>query len=124
MQALLPEEQHEIDEANEASLKVQYHISKSRNNPLNVYTFVLANPDDPAKKVRTCWYCAHIMLTDLPQNFICSLKDHLLGRLLKRSFDGDTHATFTPEDRLTVCLQNQTIFQVSTARINYTTYDL
>ena len=52
------------------------------------------------------------------------MKDHLLGRLLKRSFDGDTHATFTPEDRLTVRLQNQTIFQVSTARINYTTYDL
>ena len=52
------------------------------------------------------------------------MKDHLLGRLLKRRFDGDSHTTFTPEDRLTVRLQNQTIFRVSTARINYTTYDL
>ena len=31
---------------------------------------------------------------------------------------------FTPEDWLTVCLQNETIFRVCTARINYTTYDL
>ena len=69
MQALLPEEQHEIDEANEASLKVQYHISKSRSNPLNVYAFVLANPADPAKKVRTCQYCAHAMLTGFTAEF-------------------------------------------------------
>ncbi len=39
-------------------------------------------------------------------------------------FDGDTDEAFTPEDRLTVRIQNQTIFRVATARINYTTYDL
>ena len=60
----------------------------------------------------------------LRQNFIVSLKDHLLGRLLGRNFDGDTEAAFTPEDRLTVRLQNETIFRVHTARINYTTYDM
>lgn len=32
--------------------------------------------------------------------------------------------TFTPEDRLTVRIQNETIFRVCTARINYTTYDM
>ena len=52
------------------------------------------------------------------------MKDHLLGRLLGRSFDGDTDELFTPEDRLTVCIQNETIYRVRTARINYTTYDL
>lgn len=31
---------------------------------------------------------------------------------------------FTPEDRLTVRIRNETIFRVCTARINYTTYDL
>ncbi len=52
------------------------------------------------------------------------MKDHLLGRLLDRRFDGDTDEYFTPEDRLTVRILNQTIYQVRTARINYTTYDL
>lgn len=47
-----------------------------------------------------------------------------MGRLLGRPFDGDTDESFTPEDRLTVRIQNQTIFRVCTARINYTTYDL
>ena len=45
-------------------------------------------------------------------------------RLLGRTFDGDTDEAFTPEDRLTVRIKNETIFRVRTARINYTTYDL
>ena len=60
MQALLPEEQHEIDDANKGSLEAHHHISKSRNNPLNVYTFVLTNPDDPAKKVSASRYSVPI----------------------------------------------------------------
>ena len=52
------------------------------------------------------------------------MKDHLLGRLLHHTFSGDTEETFTPEDRLTVRLRDETIFRVCTARINYTTYDL
>ncbi len=53
------------------------------------------------------------------KNFIDSLKDHLLGRLLGRTFDGDTDENFTPEDRLTVRIQNETIYRVRTARILY-----
>ena len=34
------------------------------------------------------------------------------------------YRTFTPDDRLTVRIQNEAIFQVQTARINYTTYDM
>ena len=56
----LPEEQHEIDDANKGSLEAHHHISKSRNNPLNVYTFVLTNPDDPAKKVSASRYSVPI----------------------------------------------------------------
>lgn len=52
------------------------------------------------------------------------MKDHLLGRLLGRRSDGDSDTTFTPDERLTVRLQNETIFRVHTARINYTTYDM
>ena len=46
-----------------------------------------------------------------------------MGRLLGHNF-GDTDTTFTPEERLTVRIQNETIFRVHTARINYTTYDM
>ncbi|KJA23251.1 hypothetical protein HYPSUDRAFT_137852 [Hypholoma sublateritium FD-334 SS-4] len=106
-EALRPAEQQEIYEASQGCIEDHHRISSSRNTPINVYAFLLANPQDPAKK-----------------NFIHSLKDHLLGRLLGRSFDGDTDESFTPEDRLTVRLQNETIFRVRTARINYTTYNL
>ena len=60
----------------------------------------------------------------MPQNFIISLKDHLLRRLLGRKFDGDTDELFTAKDHLTVRIENETIFRVCTARFNYTTYDL
>lgn len=50
--------------------------------------------------------------------------NHLLGRLLGLSFEGDDDGLFTDKDRQTIRIQNETIFQVCTARINYTTYDL
>ena len=53
MQALWPAEQQEIDNAEQSSLEDHHHISKSRNSPINIYEFVLTNPDDPAKKVNT-----------------------------------------------------------------------
>ena len=58
------------------------------------------------------------------QDFIPKLQDHLLGRILERDFDGDTHDEFTDEDRNTVRIRNNTIFRHRTARINYTTYDI
>ncbi|KJA13983.1 hypothetical protein HYPSUDRAFT_150920, partial [Hypholoma sublateritium FD-334 SS-4] len=58
------------------------------------------------------------------QNFIRSLYNHLLGRFLGHPFDGDEDDSFTSKDRQTIRIQNETIFQVCTARINYTTYDL
>ena len=51
MQALMPAEQQEIDDAGLSSPQSHHYILKSRNNPINIYAFVLANPDDPAKKV-------------------------------------------------------------------------
>lgn len=52
------------------------------------------------------------------------LQDHLLGRLLGRSFDGDTDEMFTHEDRYTVRIVNNTMFRVNTVRVNHTTYDM
>lgn len=52
------------------------------------------------------------------------LKDHLLGRLMDRAFDGDMHEDFTDDDRNDIRLRNNTIFRHRTVRINYTTYDI
>ena len=51
------------------------------------------------------------------------LKDHLLGRLLNHKFDGDDH-DFSEQERNSIRIQNNIIYQHATVRINYTTYDL
>lgn len=52
------------------------------------------------------------------------LKNHLLGRVLQRDFDGDDRDTFSPNDRNTIRIINNRLYRTSTARINYTTYDI
>ena len=52
------------------------------------------------------------------------LQDHLLGRLLHREFDGDTHDSFTPSDRQSVRIVAGRIYSVKTCQIFYTTYDI
>ncbi len=49
--ALNPAEKQEVHEASQMSIKDHHRISSSRNNPINVYAFLLDNPNDPAKKV-------------------------------------------------------------------------
>ena len=52
------------------------------------------------------------------------LQDHLLGRLLGRDFDGDTHCSFTPADRQSVRIFSGRVYSVSTCQVFYTTYDI
>lgn len=52
------------------------------------------------------------------------LKDHILGRLLKKEFDGDTYGELTDEDRNTVRISGERLYQCKTFRVNYTTYDI
>lgn len=58
------------------------------------------------------------------QEFIPKLKDHLLGRILDRDFDGDTHEEFTDQDRNTIRIINNRIYSTQIFRVNYTTYDV
>ncbi len=44
--------------------------------------------------------------------------------MLGFEFDGDTHQSFSNEDRNSVRIRNNTIYRHCTARINYTTYDM
>jgi hypothetical protein len=59
----------------------------------------------------------------IKQDFIPKLKDHLLGRLLHREYDGD-EIQFSDSDRNTVRIQNNRIYSAKVLRINYTTYDV
>lgn len=57
------------------------------------------------------------------QCFIPKLQDHLLTRLLNHPFDGDDHA-FTHEERQSVLILNDTIYEHKEMHVNYTTYDI
>lgn len=57
------------------------------------------------------------------QDFLPRLKDHLLGRLLNKSYDGDEHM-FSDADRNTVRIVDNRIYSAKVLRVNYTTYDI
>ncbi|KAG5634841.1 hypothetical protein H0H81_000543 [Sphagnurus paluster] len=84
------------------NMDLRYTISHSKNRPINIFSRLRGNPDDPAYHLR----------------------DHILGRLLQREFDGDTHEEFTDEDRNHVRIVGNKLYEVGTCRINYTTYDV
>ncbi|KAJ3886660.1 hypothetical protein GG344DRAFT_81499 [Lentinula edodes] len=88
-------------------LTAHHHIGKSDRNKHNIGFFVKAYQDDPAAK-----------------NFYPKLQDHLLGRLMERKFDGDTHESFTDADRNHIRLKGGSFTSLKTCRINYTTYDV
>ncbi|KAH9955649.1 hypothetical protein BC827DRAFT_1141033, partial [Russula dissimulans] len=82
-------------------------ISNSRRDPMNIYTYLHANKDDPAFSA-----------------FIPKLKDHILGRLLDCEYESDTYGTFTNSERSTVQIAGECIYHCKTLRINYTTYNI
>ena len=52
------------------------------------------------------------------------MKDHLLGRLLNRDYEGDSYGDFTEDERNTIEISGERIYRCKTMRINYTTYDV
>ncbi len=108
---------------------VHHHISKSQNDPLNIYSYVHANQGDPVLMIR-CMLRVWVLCSNLwvnlcrHQQFIPKLKDHILERLLDREYEGDTYSAFTDEERNTVIIAGEEIFHCKTLRINYTTYNV
>ncbi|KAJ7617570.1 hypothetical protein B0H17DRAFT_965353, partial [Mycena rosella] len=94
------------DGSSYTGLDVHHYMSKLRKDPISLMRFVQENPHDPAKK-----------------RFIPKLKDHLLSRLVGRSFDGD-EADYSEAQRDTVRIVRQQMFPVQTLRVNFTTYDM
>ena len=58
------------------------------------------------------------------QGFIPKLKGHILGRLLNRTYKGDTYGKFTSDKRNTVRITGECLYRCRTMRVNYTTYDV
>ncbi|KAH9480924.1 hypothetical protein JR316_0007527 [Psilocybe cubensis] len=111
LQSTMPYQQDCMAERAEAAvsghLQDTHYISKSRNTPVPIFAF-MQNDTDPAKK-----------------NFLHLLKNHLLGRLTGRTFDGDdTDSLFDDEDCNNLQFINNTMFRVNTMRTYYTTYDM
>ncbi|KAJ3771938.1 hypothetical protein FB446DRAFT_789170 [Lentinula raphanica] len=87
---------------------VHHFISENTSHSVSLYAFLVnENRDDPAKK-----------------DFWPKLQDHLLGRLLKRGFDGDSYGSFTEAERNSISLYKKRFYAAKTMRINYTTYDV
>ncbi|RXW15278.1 hypothetical protein EST38_g10576 [Candolleomyces aberdarensis] len=90
----------------EDNRELHWYASANQNSPVDVARLVRSNHGNPAYK-----------------NFVPKLKDHLLGRRSGRCFDGDEHSDFTDDDRNTVQIYGNTIYEVGTCQINFTTYD-
>ncbi|KAI0315118.1 hypothetical protein OF83DRAFT_1293481 [Amylostereum chailletii] len=94
------------DKLSKTSPTAHYHISNSPKEWVNMTELCYDNRDDPAV-----------------EDFVKNLQDHLLGRLLGKSFDGDM-VDYSNEDRDTVKIRNGRLFVHQTLRVNYTSYDV
>jgi hypothetical protein len=98
-----------IEENTEQNMDKQYHMSNSRNDHVDLYSFVHGNQDDPVFN-----------------SFISKLKDHILGRLLRQDYEGDMYgdSEFTDDEWNTVRIAGEQIYCCKTVQLNYTTYDI
>jgi hypothetical protein len=79
-----------------APISDHHSMSSSRNHCHNLFDFVKKHEEDPAVKV--CVQNERGISLNFMQKFVPKLQDHLLGQLLHRNFDGDTHELFMAED--------------------------
>ena len=107
-------------------MNVRYYISKSRNHPVDIWSFLRSNKSDPCLKVFPL-YNDHVYSTSHvcnPQSFFPKLRDHILGRLLERPSQGDTYGDFSDAERNMVHILGNKLFEVSTMTVNFTSYDI
>lgn len=104
------------------SITTHYHIGKSSKNRYDLKSYT--HSGDPAAKVNNLILCFSLCSVLCFQDFWPKLQDHLLGRLMQREFDGDTHETFTDDDRKYIRLKDRKLVELQTLRVNYTTYDV
>ena len=106
-------------------MNVRYYISKSRNYPVDIWSFLRSNKSDPSLKVFPLYDCVY-STSDVCnlQSFLPKLRDHILGRLLERPSQGDTYGDFSDAERNMVHILGNKLFEVSTMTVNFTSYDI
>ena len=109
-------------------MNARYYISKSRNHPVDIWSFLRSNKIDPSLKVFSSssdhvYSLSHCYVYNL-QDFLPKLRDHILGRLLQRPSQGDTYGYFSDAERNMVHILGNKLFEVSTMTVNYTSYDI
>ncbi|KAG8942397.1 hypothetical protein FRC04_003762 [Tulasnella sp. 424] len=102
---------HDVDRSGATPLPPfspdQHHqMAKTKKKWVHIGQLVSSDPSEPAF-----------------QGFITTLKDHILGRIANRPFDG-SEGSFSDEDRDHVIILNNLLYQVSKIRINFTTYNV
>ncbi|KAJ3804443.1 hypothetical protein F5876DRAFT_53394, partial [Lentinula aff. lateritia] len=91
------------------SITTHYHIGKSSKNRYDLKSYT--HSGDPVAKVNNFILCFSL----------CSV---LCFQVMQREFDGDTHETFTDDDRKYIRLKDRKLVELQTLRVNYTTYDV
>ena len=114
----------ERDDRQNNDSDLRYFISTSQNEWFDIIVFLKSRIADPVYKVSVLYSILWPVLIYILQGFLPKLQDHLLGRLLGRDFDGDTHDSFTPADRQSVRILAGRIYSVNTCQVFYTTYDV
>ncbi|KAG9014300.1 hypothetical protein FRB90_005422 [Tulasnella sp. 427] len=109
------------------SPKEHHQIAHSRKKWVHIGQLVGDNPAEPAFEVCTPGAISTRNRTPdntvQTQSFIETLKDHILGRLAQRAFDGE-EGSFSDEERDHVIIVNNLLYEHSKIRINYTTYNI
>lgn len=100
----------------------RYHMAESTRHWDNVLEWIYIHSEDVAVKVSRTHY-SRIPQSDLFQDFIPKLKDHLLTRLFGRAYDGD-EVEYSDTERNNVEIVDNRMYDHKTLRVNYTTYDL
>ena len=109
-------------------MNVRYYISKSRNHPVNIWSFLHSNKTDPFLKVYSLsndhvYSTSHVCNS---QGLLPKLHNHILGRLLEHPSQGDTctYSDFSDAERNMVHILGNKLFEAITMTVNYTSYDI
>lgn len=107
------------------SPREHYHMSESKRYYENIYSWLGSpeNKHNKALRVRSLFVFTVSGLLTTSQNFIPSLKDHLLSRLMGREYEGDED-TFGMDEHTMIDFVHDRIYFHKALHINYTTYDM
>jgi hypothetical protein len=113
----------DADPISYAENTLHHHISHSKNHYQDAFSFQKNFPDDPATQVNALHMTVVLLYSQILQDFVPKLKDHLLTRLLGQEYNGDEQK-YSDADRNTVRLLNNRIYTVKVCQANFTTYDV